>query len=149
MTASKKTEFRDAIKRRVGEKGEKLWETLADIAEGKAWIPRLPDGREGPPQVPTTADRRAAATELSHMLYGKPVSQIELASANGPDDRAALASLTFEELKARAEKVIEARGWRVLSPARELPAFSQPLENIEDIGWESVGAIPADASDVP
>lgn len=61
--------------------GDKLWLGLIELAEGKPWVPKLPDGREGPVQIPTSDVRLRAYLELADRLYGRTVPETEIARA--------------------------------------------------------------------
>lgn len=81
-TKPERTEtWRQRLRTLVGKDGEALWNGVLDIAAGKAWVPTLPDGREGPPQVPTTNDRLAAYQYVGNMLFGRPVDQTAIVEA--------------------------------------------------------------------
>lgn len=108
---SRKT-WREALRNQVGPAGERLWAIMLEIAEGQTWRPTYRDegGIQvvGEPVTPTSADRLAAARELSHMLFGKPVPQTEASKAE--DDARSLEaarSLTDAELEARVRKVLD------------------------------------------
>lgn len=107
---SRKT-WRETLRNRVGPGGERLWEVMLEIAEGRAWKPvwRDESGVEhvGEPIAPTTADRLSAARELAHMLYGKPVPQTEASRAE--EDARQLEdvrALTDAELEARVKRAL-------------------------------------------
>lgn len=99
--------YRSVIRSLAGQGGEALWVTLMEIAQGKAWVPRLPDGREGPPQVPSTTDRRDAAIYLANALFGKPVPQTELVKAEA-------AATHSEDLRAMSDDDLQAEVRRLM-----------------------------------
>lgn len=99
--------YRAVIRRLVGAGGEALWATLAEIAGGKAWVPTLPDGRQGPPQVPSTTDRRDAAIYLANALFGKPVPQSEVV-------RAEAAAAASEDLRQWTDEALDAEVRRLV-----------------------------------
>jgi hypothetical protein len=106
----KQRSFRDAIRRRTGMNGEKLWEILVDIAEGKAWVPRMvkEDGTVVmcEPQVPTTSDRVRAAQLVAEHLVGKPVPETEIVRAEGAtQELAAIRQLSDAELERRVRAI--------------------------------------------
>lgn len=86
--------FREALTTYAGENGVKMLAILSDIANGKAWTPIDENGREGPPQVPSTADRSHAALNLLWLVSGKPVPQTKLVEA----ELASRASRTLEDV---------------------------------------------------
>lgn len=53
------------------------WNTLRDLSAGKPFIPILPDGREGEPQVPSATIRMKASIEILDRLYGKAPTAAE------------------------------------------------------------------------
>lgn len=67
--------------------GEDLHNVLYNIAMGEVFVPQH-EGMQMEPQVPTFEVRRAAATDLLHMLHGKPVAQSEVTKAE--EDNTAL-----------------------------------------------------------
>lgn len=100
--------FRSYLKRIAGDKGEGIWDAYLSIARGQAWIPTLPDGREGPPQVPTTSDRLVALRQLEHALFGSAVGQDRVPEAEKAAAEAAnLTAMTDEELYAKAREAFE------------------------------------------
>ena len=108
-----KTEVWRQVMRRMagGDNAEEVIQSIVDIAAGKAWIPKLPDGREGPPQLPTAGDRLAAAVHITNMLFGKPVAQTEIIAAEKQTyDQARVKALTDAELKALIYKQVLAEG---------------------------------------
>lgn len=84
---------------------------MLDIAEGRTWRPTwTEDGVEhvGEPVCPTTADRLAAARELGHMLFGKPVAQTEASQAESDAREVEAArALTDAELEARVRRALD------------------------------------------
>lgn len=120
--------YKSAIRRLTGAQGERIWEVLSEIMEGKPWVPLLADGRQGPPQIPTTADRLKAALELRDSLIGKPVSVTDAVKAEREAGEAAdLAALTDAELERQARawlsRVTPEDAELVLSPqVRALPS---------------------------
>jgi len=108
-----KTEVWRQVMRRMagGDNAEEVIQSIVDIAAGKAWIPKLPDGREGPPQLPTAGDRLAAAVHITNMLFGKPVAQTEIIAAEKQTyDQARVKALSDAELKALIYKQVLAEG---------------------------------------
>jgi hypothetical protein len=104
----KREVWRSALRQAVGSDGQRLWKVLLAIAEGEAWIPRLPDGREGPPVTPTTRDRLQAAMYLGDALFGRAVDQTQVVAAeHAAQDNAALTALSDDELLLEAERILE------------------------------------------
>lgn len=100
--------WKTALRQAVGPEGQRLWRVFLDIAEGKAWQPELPDGRLGPPQVPSSGDRVAAATYLSNALFGRPVDQTQIVQAEQvAEQSAALRALSDAELLEEAKRIVE------------------------------------------
>lgn len=116
---SRKT-WREALRNSVGPAGERLWAVMLEIAEGRAWRPTWLDaGVEvvGEPVIPSSADRLAAAKELAHMLFGKPVPQTEASQAEADAREVEAArSLTDAELEQRVRRAL------VLDPGPESTA---------------------------
>ena len=99
--------FRNALRELCGPNGERIWSGLFDIAEGKPWIPKLPDGREGPPQIPSTADRRAAYEYLANALCGRPVDQAAINLAeSAAEENASVRALSGPELEREARRIL-------------------------------------------
>ena len=107
-----------------GPAGERLWAIMLEIAEGKAWRPTwVENGIEhiGEPVIPSSADRLAAARELGHMLFGKPVPQTEASQAEADArELEAARALTDSELEARVRAAL-APG-RAIEPGPEVDA---------------------------
>ena len=79
--ANKARTWRDALRAQLGTNGERLHTILADLAEGKAWMAQLPDGRCSVPVLPSSDVRLRAAMFLHESLYGKAVAQTEIQKA--------------------------------------------------------------------
>lgn len=96
--------WKDYLRELVGPNGERLLDGMLDIAEGRPWIPRLHNGREGEPVVPTTADRLAAQQYLSNMLHGRPVDQTKVMKAEREASKnAEVIALSDEDLRKEIE----------------------------------------------
>jgi hypothetical protein len=121
---TKKT-WREALRNHVGPSGERLWAIMLEIAEGRAWRPTwLENGVEhvGEPIAPSSADRLAAAKELAHMLFGKPVAQTEASQAEqDARELEAARALTDAELEARVRRAL------VLNPGE--PEMAQLVQD--------------------
>lgn len=105
--------------------GEELVITLYDIAQGKAHVCTLPDGRVSEPMIPTFEVRRAAAKDLLELFGGKAVPQTEIMKAEEQSEKQAqLDAMTPEELWA----IIEAdRERKQLSDESDRPAEADPV----------------------
>jgi hypothetical protein len=101
--------WRQAARLAAGGDGvPRLFKVLMDIAEGRAVLSVLPDGRIGPPIIPTASDRLHAATEYIHAVIGRPVPQTEIVAAElAGQELAAVQALSDEELLARARSALQ------------------------------------------
>lgn len=103
LPKSSKETWRKALAR-LTDDGRILDRILLDLAMGNAYEPVLPDGRRGEPVVPSPEVRRAAATDLQHMLRGKPVAQTEVLKAEKEsEDLMQYSAFSDEQLKAIIE----------------------------------------------
>lgn len=102
--------WRGDLRARVGVNGEKLWEIILDIAQGKPLVCTLPDGREKV-TIPDAGTRLKAAIHLGESLFGKAVSQIEQKQAE--DSANEIKAMGDLELEARARNIL-ARGLQKL-----------------------------------
>jgi hypothetical protein len=99
--------WKDALRAHVGADGEVIWRGILAIAEGQAWVPKLADGREGPPQLPTTNDRFSAYKFLAEALFGKAPTQEKIMEAErAASENQDLHALTDEELEGAVRKLI-------------------------------------------
>lgn len=125
-----RSSWRDRLRDRYG---EKLWEWFAQIASGEAFVPKLPDGREGPIQVPTPRDRLEAARELRDSMYGVPVPEVEIARAEAsqgalnaiPDADLKRMVRQLQETDAETVTDIALEGSQNANAAGALPAMAQ------------------------
>jgi hypothetical protein len=107
--------WRESLRARLP--ADKLHEILADLAEGKAWMAMLPDGRCSAPVMPSSDVRLRAATFLHEALYGKAVAQTEIQKAEQEaKEFEAIRALSDDELEAAASQVLEARRVERLTP---------------------------------
>lgn len=67
--------YKEYVRSLTGERGEKLYKKLFDISQGTAFTPKLADGSEGEPVIPTLALQRNASLDLLAYLYGKADTQ--------------------------------------------------------------------------
>ena len=101
----------------VGEDCDLVWRALVGVAQGRVVVPVMPDGREGPPIVPSAADMVRAASELAHMYAGRPVDQDRVLAAMATSSALAeIASLPDGELAARVRGIL-AREPEIAAPA--------------------------------
>jgi hypothetical protein len=121
-----------------GDAVPQLFKVLMDIAEGKAVLCTLPDGRIGPPIVPTAADRLRAATEYIHAVIGRPVPQTEIVQAEAAgQELEAVQALSDDELLSRARTALE-RG--LVSMSLRLPPTSATDAELITPGAEYAGS---------
>lgn len=99
--------WRHALRQAVGPDGGLIWSTLLSIMQGQAWVPKLADGREGPPQIPSTKDRIEAAQYVANALFGRPVDQSQIVEAEkAAQENAALSAMTDHDLLLEARRVL-------------------------------------------
>ena len=67
--------------REMTDNGKPLFQTLYNLSQGVPIVVGLPDGRESLPVLPSPETMRGSATDLLHMLHGKPVAQTEVTKA--------------------------------------------------------------------
>lgn len=90
--------------------GDTLEEILMDLAQGRAWIPTLPDGSVSAPVIPSSDVRLRAALALKEMVDGRAVPQTEIVKAEQESrDLEAVRALSDAELEAEARKILEKR----------------------------------------
>lgn len=100
--------WRAYVRKRVGGRGERIFDVLADLMEGRVITPRDDAGRMMEPIVPTPATMLQAAMYLGDMMFGKATSQTEQVAAEAEASRhEALRALSDEELKLRVKKHLE------------------------------------------
>lgn len=94
--------WRSTIRNLVGPGGENIFRILYDLAEGKPYVPTLPNGAQGEPIVPTAEVRLQAAKDLADRLYGKSVAQTEIVRSEAAGAvQEGIHALSDKELKAR------------------------------------------------
>lgn len=107
--------WRESLRRRLP--ADRMHEILADLAEGKAWMAELPDGRQSAPVLPSTDVRLRAIMFLHEALYGKAVAQTEIQKAEQEaKEFEAIRALTDDELEHEATRVLATRKRFELSP---------------------------------
>ncbi len=84
-----------------------MHEILADLAEGKAWMADLPDGRCSAPVLPSSDIRLRAIMFLHEALHGKAVAQTEIAKAEQE-------AKEFESIRALDDNTLEAEAFKIL-----------------------------------
>lgn len=101
--------WRAYVRKRVGGRGERIFDTLTDLMEGRVITPRDDAGRMMEPIVPTPATMLQAAMYLGDMMFGKATSQTEQVAAEAEASRhEALRALSDEELARRVRARLEA-----------------------------------------
>lgn len=106
--------WRTRLRARIG---DRLEEIMYELAEGRAWIPTLPDGSISSPLVPSGDVRLRAAIALKEMLDGRAVPQTEVIKAEmEAQDMESIRALSDAELEAEARKILESRQQRALNP---------------------------------
>lgn len=99
-----------SVLRKITDGGQMPMLVLAEIARGEVFIPKLPDGSEGEPQVPGTMARLTAAQLLHEQLYGKAVAQTEIVKAEEETKlQAQVQALSDSELQAKVFAYLEKR----------------------------------------
>lgn len=115
--------WKNAMRAMFGDHGQRAMEALAAIVDGNAWQPVMPDGRLGPPVVPTATDRREASVFVLNALNGKPVSQTEIVAAEqAMGELEAIRALSDEELASRARRALMATSEPAQIVAGDVPA---------------------------
>lgn len=115
--------WRAQLRDLVGDDIPEIYRAMVCVAKGQPIIPRLPDGREGAPIVPTAADVIRAGTEITHQLGGRPVSQAEIVQAEAAsDEMAAIRDLSDEQI----QKLLLERGFARLEERRLAERFDKP-----------------------
>lgn len=111
--------------------GDRLEEILLELAEGRAWVPTLPDGQITDPVVPSSDVRLRAALALKELMDGKAVPQTEIVKAEQEaQDLEAVRALSDAELEAEARKILESRRPKALDPG---PVTEAVVEETVDI----------------
>ena len=106
--------WRDSLRSRLPV--DALHTILADLAEGRAWMAELPDGKCSVPVLPSSDVRLRAAMFLHEALYGKAVAQTEIQKAEAEaKDFEAVRALDDDQLEAEAAKILTARRVQRLS----------------------------------
>ena len=139
---TKSKNWRDALGARIGTRGEKIWEILADLAEGKAWMAQLPDGQISIPVIPSSDVRLRAAIALAEMKFGKAVAQTEILKAEAEaSEMESIRALSDAELEAEATKILAERRMPVLVAGPEVDAEIVPDQADQDdpfaLIWEA------------
>lgn len=86
----------------------RLFEWMAEVAEGRPVVPTLPDGRQGPPVTFSGADILAARRYLCDAYNGKPVPQTEVVAAElASQDLIQLQAMSDDQVRELAAKFLE------------------------------------------
>lgn len=108
VEAEARSTWKNTLRQYVGSSGEVLWQGILRIAAGEAWTPKLPDGREGPPQIPDGSVRLQAYIYLANALFGKPASQEKITEAEkAAIESADLHALSDAELLEAVRKTLQ------------------------------------------
>lgn len=107
---NEKENWRNLMKKMTN--GGQLPFTVAiEIAQGTPFVPELPDGTRGEPQVPNASTRLVAAQWLHEQMFGKAVAQTEIVKAEEETKlQSQVAALSDAELQAKVFAYLEARG---------------------------------------
>ena len=98
---TKSATWRSYVRARVGESGERIFDTLIELMEGNPVAQRTADGRFVDPIIPTPAVRLDAAKHLSETVFGRAASQTEQVAAEGAEaEREAIRALSDLEPEA-------------------------------------------------
>lgn len=130
--------FRDALRARVGSNGELIWDTLVDLAEGRAWQVELPDGRVSQPMIPSSDVRLRAAQDLRETLFGRAVLQTEAIKAEEEaQNLAQIRALSDDELRLKAQAILAKRA---IDPGQETDAelVSESQKLFEELSIEEL-----------
>ena len=136
--------WRESLRRRLP--AERMHEILAELAEGKAWMAELPDGRCSAPVLPSSDIRLRAIMFLHEALHGKAVAQTEIQKAElEAKEFESIRALDDDALELEALKILEARKTNRLSSGPVTDAEFVPVDAIPLKGqalalsiWESV-----------
>lgn len=134
---TKSATWRSYVRARVGESGERIFDTLIELMEGNPVAQRTADGRFVDPIIPTPAVRLDAAKHLSELVFGRAASQTEQVAAEGAEaEREAIRALSDSELQKRI-----AAAWR-------LPALPEDAVLVPQAPASSAAPAPFSISDM-
>lgn len=109
--------------RKLTNNGEELFVVLYNLAQGAPYKASF-EGKESEPIIPSPEVRRAAATDLLHMLHGKPVAQTEVVKSEvEAQEMQRYQAMSREELL-RIAGLEGAHAKRGLPPERETDAVT-------------------------
>lgn len=87
---------------------DQIWAWMVEMARGQPVVPKLEDGRQGPPIVPTAETVLAARRYLCDAYYGKPVPQTEVVAAElAGQDVEQLQAMSDDQVRELAAKFLE------------------------------------------
>jgi hypothetical protein len=113
----------------VGNNAERIWTNILRISDGNPHIPVLPDGREGPPVIPTAGDALAASAFIITTLYGKPVPQTEIIAAEKAAAGVAdLHMMSDEELKEKVLASLRERNIPIPGESQTVDGEFKPIQ---------------------
>ena len=130
--------MRQALANAFGPNGEVALDVVRRIVNGEVYVPRLDDGREGPPQIASQELRMQAARWVLEMLGGKAVPQTEIVAAEragmAHDDLRAMgeAQLLGEVQRVLREKKLEGEVDAEIVPVPEAPMRDIAPEDLEE-----------------
>ena len=111
MSKATALHHRAALRKRIGLDGDRLWQVMMDLAEGKPFVPVLPDGSFGEPIVPSPDVRLRAAEALADRAFGKAVAATELVKAEAESTELhSIQALSDAELEAELKRLDKFNG---------------------------------------
>lgn len=117
---------------------DRLHDILSSLAEGKAWMAELADGRCSAPVLPSSDIRLRAAMFLHESLYGKAVAQTEIQRAEQEaKEFEAVRALDDDALEAEAFRILEARKVAKLNAGASVDAEYTSEPTIADVIWSA------------
>ncbi len=144
--ARRSRSWRDDLRNKVG---DDLHHILYTLAQGKAWMAELPDGRCSAPVLPSSDVRLRAAMFLHEALYGRAVPQTEIQKADQEaKEMESIRALSDEELELEAMKIIEGRrsAPRLVAHSSAVVSTTIPLQT-ESLADKIFASIPSEEQD--
>lgn len=121
--------------RRMTNDSEDLLGKLVSIANGEPFVGVLKDGRETEPVIPSIESQRAAATELLHMLHGKPVTQTEVIKAEEQTKE-------LDRLRAMSDAELDIELAKIIAEERAKGKFNEVIGSDPRLEVDAVPAAP-------